>query len=332
MIRSKIKTLRAIKQICPDYIKVLMVYFLGGAKDVRIRDRFGNEASVSIDGSNVREFMRFTRILRNNYQKWKINKGLLEIDGYSIDLSEFERLIDIIKMSFNVVKHGGQIRPYDNYYLVLMDGLKWICRKYKLSDFYLGPLLPYEIEPLEYQWFKRILKCGDVFVDVGASVGGYTLRACKIGARVFAIEPQEDYYFILKKNIELNNFKAQLFKCACGQSAFSAPIYGHGDMASLVKNWLNEEISGYVNVVPLDDIIPHDDIKLLKIDVEGYEIEVLRGAKETLKRTEYIILEVTDKTINQCNKFLQDLNFKMLDIIIHTSRLHETRDILFKRW
>jgi FkbM family methyltransferase len=60
-------------------------------------------------------------------------------------------------------------------------------------------------EAHEYnQWFLNSIRRGQLIVDLGAYVGGYSVRASKLGAEVISIEPDKKNFSILRRNIELN--------------------------------------------------------------------------------------------------------------------------------
>lgn len=67
----------------------------------------------------------------------------------------------------------------------LLDGIVWFIRRYHYQDILAGPLLPYGGESHEFRYIVEILRRQShkpVFVDVGAYVGGYSVRVCKLGA------------------------------------------------------------------------------------------------------------------------------------------------------
>ena len=202
-------------------------------------------------------------------------------------------------------------------FLVSLDGMKWVCRRRFPYDVFLGPLLPFAHESYEYRnWFSKVLRRGDVFVDVGACIGGYSVRACKLGAYVIALEPEKDNYSLLEQNMRLNNcLNAKLLRLAAGSSKKTMTLYsgtypGNSGAYSLQPYGLPVD---EVEVTPLDEILStFNYIKLMKIDVEGFELEVLKGATNILKRTHFLMIEVS------CNKeevlrLLKSSGFKLID-------------------
>jgi FkbM family methyltransferase len=135
---------------------------------------------------------------------------------------------------------------------------------------------------------------GDTFVDVGANMGYYTV---KIGGRVgpegkvYSFEPNPHMFDFLSDNIMINAFegRSQLFKTAVGAEAgetwFSFQKREPGGGA-VHEECLGVENEIRVPVVRLDDAIPADrPVNLIKIDVEGFEPQALKGMRGLLTRS-----------------------------------------------
>jgi len=161
-------------------------------------------------------------------------------------------------------------------------------------------------------------------VDVGAYVGAYSLRACREGARVIALEPDPDNYAILRMNIELSGCadRVKPLMIVAGFREGLLPFYRglSSDTSSIVQGFrvATSEVEAYVKVDTLDNILareglaPHSRIDYLKIDVEGAEVDVLRGAEETLKRTRYLQVEVFDQNLDEVKTMLGRYGFRKL--------------------
>ena len=132
------------------------------------------------------------------------------------------------------------------------------------------------------------LRPGMTFVDVGANNGYFSLLAAKAvgtSGKVYAFEPVPETFSRLKRNVELNRFKnVRLNRLALGMKNSTVDINLSG-----VEDGLNSIVSiGHavssttVKVRTLDSIIEGEDIDLMKIDVEGYEKQVLMGSKRLL--------------------------------------------------
>lgn len=144
---------------------------------------------------------------------------------------------------------------------------------------------------------EKFVSPGDVVVDVGAHIGSTALVAALHAGRsgkVIAVEASPKFYEILINNI------------ACNQHTDLARLHTHqvalGDQANVIVH-LNESVSDdttnrvashgtAVTQTTLDAITTNDPvIDFLKIDVEGYEPEVLAGARKTLVKTKVIYIE-----------------------------------------
>jgi FkbM family methyltransferase len=162
------------------------------------------------------------------------------------------------------------------------------------------------VEPHTTRLFGDLLRAGDCYVDVGAHVGFHTLVARRYVAesgRVVAIEPQPYNCQKILTNWRINDF-SNLLVCvaAVGDRDEAIELC---DQAASDKSRLSLQLPAVndrpqrfrVPLVRLDSLMSQIDcrgVRLLKIDVEGYELEVLRGLGECRRQIEHIILEVLD--------------------------------------
>lgn len=135
----------------------------------------------------------------------------------------------------------------------------------------------------------HLLRPGDMMGDVGANVGAYTVLAAKnAGANVISIEPVPSTFQHLKNNIELNKISdlANVMNCGAaaenGELKFTKELDAVNHVAVSVEEKSSDNIVK-VMVRTLDDIFQNDVPLLLKIDVEGFEHEVIKGATNLLK-------------------------------------------------
>lgn len=137
-----------------------------------------------------------------------------------------------------------------------------------------------------------ILKPGMTFVDVGANIGYFTALAAKVlgpSGKVIAFEPDPYNFSLLTRNVSQNLFSNVLLKnCALGSAAGQSELFfsdsNFGDHR-LCPDGTDARQSTTIRVEPLDSAldgcgISHIDV--LKMDVQGYELEVVRGAKKAL--------------------------------------------------
>jgi len=183
---------------------------------------------------------------------------------------------------------------------------------YDNSRFYVSHLLDYlhaglYNEPKTFNFFKEQIKNCRVFVDVGANIGGYAIRAAKY-CKVYAIEPLPRNYKILKINEKLNNVKINSFNIAAGNKNDKIKLYyergAYGTPS--IKRKQKELIE--VEMKRLDEIINEENIDLIKIDVEGAEDLVLEGARNCLKRTKMVIIEGSE-SFPRGYKILKEASF-----------------------
>ena len=134
----------------------------------------------------------------------------------------------------------------------------------------------------------HFLQPSDVFFDIGANVGSYTLLAsgvCK--AKSIAIEPVRSTFEILTKNIELNQMESRVsvINSAAGAERGEISFTLNEDTTNHV---VAEGESGVgvttVPVIAIDSLSSESMPVLVKIDVEGFETEVLKGMTATLDR------------------------------------------------
>ena len=133
----------------------------------------------------------------------------------------------------------------------------------------------------------HFLRPGDIFFDIGANVGSYTLLAsgvCK--ANSIAIEPVNTTFNILQQNISLNKLQnnVRVLNSGAGASVGQLVFSSAEDTTNHVL--ADDELNGQTTVVPViivDSLLTNGPPALIKIDVEGYETEVLKGMAKTLK-------------------------------------------------
>ena len=153
--------------------------------------------------------------------------------------------------------------------------------------------------------FKNHLKPGDVVYDIGANVGFLTVIAAKLvgptGA-VYAFEPLPANVVLLKHNVQANNFdQAVVFAVAVSNQAGRAhlSVPAEPTEAKLIDdNEPGERID--VEVIAIDDLVAGKQMRppnLIKMDVEGADIEVVEGMAATLR--EHRPLVVCDIHVDQ---------------------------------
>jgi FkbM family methyltransferase len=133
-------------------------------------------------------------------------------------------------------------------------------------------------------------------IDVGAYIGTHTLPMGLIaGGHVFAFEANPDIFDTLKKNVEQLGLETiSVSNQLISQHEDELLFYNRSDGTSRISDrHIKNDYHSYRETKPLDKCIPDfykDDIALIKIDVEGHELQVLKGAKEIIEKSRPIIL------------------------------------------
>jgi FkbM family methyltransferase len=130
-------------------------------------------------------------------------------------------------------------------------------------------------EMLAWRW---ALRQGGLFVDVGANVGTYTIWAAELGAEVIALEPAMDTFGLLQENIALNGYPVTALRAAAGSHCGTARFTAGLDAG----NRVTPDGPVVTELVTVDSLIGDRRVTGMKIDVEGFEIDVLRGAARAL--------------------------------------------------
>lgn len=138
-------------------------------------------------------------------------------------------------------------------------------------------------------YLLHVLRPEDLFVDVGANVGSYTILACSaVGAKGYAFEPIPSTHSRLVENLRLN----------CLEQTVRHPNVGIGDQSGELLFTTDGDTINHalaegelcantvsVEVATLDAVLMDDSPSLIKIDVEGFEKPVLLGAQSVLSNT-----------------------------------------------
>jgi FkbM family methyltransferase len=126
--------------------------------------------------------------------------------------------------------------------------------------------------------WRRALRGGGLFIDVGANVGTYTIWAAELGAEVIALEPAADTFVLLQENIALNGYPVTAVRAAAGDHCGIARFTSGLDAG----NSLAPDGPVATELVTIDALIGDRRVTGMKVDVEGFEIDVLRGAARAL--------------------------------------------------
>lgn len=173
------------------------------------------------------------------------------------------------------------------------------------------------------EWCKQFCSKEGTFLDVGSHTGTYAISLAHLNEKVYAFEPQRMTFYALCGGVALSN----LHNIECRN-------YGLGSEDQVGEQTLNlvssdgggstlQEVQGKIlareriEVRRLDDMSASitDPISFIKMDVEGNELQVLRGAVETLRRHNYpkILFESNYENVELFN-FVRDLGYKVVSV------------------
>ncbi len=198
------------------------------------------------------------------------------------------------------------------------DGFRFHCRLTGLIEWQLFIYGYFEKDIRDY--IAQSLTPGDIFVDVGSNMGCFTLLASQLvgpQGRVLAFEPQTEAFSRLSANVQLNSLSNVVLNnfalgAAPGEMKLYLPGLDWSHCSSLhPSSWHNEQVFSIVKVVKLDDVLSKPSVKqvkLIKIDVEGGELDVLRGAENVLLEFKpRLLIEICQQTFKAAGWDLSDM-------------------------
>lgn len=231
---------------------------------------------------------------------------------------------------------GKKIRPIE--VALFFKKILFINRKfYKIKDIYwfLDPISNFGIRLMKDGYYdpdttKLILEKledGDVFVDLGGNEGYFSILASEkvgINGKVYYIEPQERLWNVMAKNINKNHcYNVTIIPFAVSNTKNEVDITPtpsiNSGSSTLVKEnrgrlWKNQRI----NCTTLDDLFYKKTlkiVKLIKIDIEGFELFALKGGTKLLenKIIKNILIEFHPRQLKELGQSIQEIHNLLID-------------------
>ncbi len=223
------------------------------------------------------------------------------------------KIITFLRYSVDFVKYGefryilssiryiltGKTTRKTRYYRSSLG--KFIVRKGSLDFQFANYAYEYNVKKFVYKELNKY----DVFLDVGANIGTYCIIPALAGLRVYGWEPAHSNFEALKTNIELNNLQDRIniypyaLGAKKGSASFTVDTINTGashlteyeDKCEHIENPEFEDIE----IVRFDDVkkeykIGTDEKVIMKIDVEGMEIDVINGAEDFIKNQKNLLI------------------------------------------
>lgn len=162
-------------------------------------------------------------------------------------------------------------------------------------------------EPEVIAVMLRALKPGDCAIDAGANIGFFTVLMSKIvgeRGKIHAIEPAAENWAKLTKNLDINSCaNVTVSPVALGQHTGIVPFWSHADNGQCSVHGEDNHQTP-VNVERLDSFIAGDRPRLLKMDIEGSEVDALIGCTYDFP---CIVTEVNEKALVRAGRSAADL-------------------------
>lgn len=178
-----------------------------------------------------------------------------------------------------------------------VNGLRFYAQK---GDAGIVPNIYFKLFDYEESMFVlEHISENDLFVDIGANMGHFSLLAASKGAKVISVEPIPSTYKKLKKNIQLNSFAETIEAKNIGIGSKKGTLRFICDKDVMNKVAIHDTVNTIeVKVDTLDNLLFDLSPKMIKIDVEGYEKFVLIGGDNVLKNRQlsYLLVELNQSS------------------------------------
>ena len=168
-------------------------------------------------------------------------------------------------------------------------------------------------EKAELKAVSGILRPGDVFLDLGANLGLYSLHASRIvgeSGKVISFEPFSTNFNALKEHVAMNQLSnVQLEKLAVGKESGMITLYlneSEGNLGMVTASYIENAIKEEVKIVSIDAYRKEKKLQkvdFIKIDIEGFEYPTLLGMENTLNAyLPSILIEILDESKSPQNE------------------------------
>jgi len=165
------------------------------------------------------------------------------------------------------------------------------------------------------QKYMSSIRDGEVFVDVGANVGYYALRVKghNPNSKVIAIEVHPDTFAALVRNVKANGFDIECVNKAVYRNRGKITLYEHGGWSGIASIYRKSEKALTIDADTLDGIMSDLGLRpnVMKIDIEGAEIDALQGAEESLRHARLVIIEIHYDNLEPVKQILEAMAFSI---------------------
>lgn len=183
----------------------------------------------------------------------------------------------------------------------------------------------YEFENLDFickHWDDGKVRAkieNGTLVDIGANIGNHTLYfffECGI-KKAYCFEPITSTFNILQKNITINSLekKTKLINCAVGATESMASV-SHYEKENIGATQISVDDNGRIPLIKLDSLQIEDVVDIIKIDVEGFEKQVIQGCLETINKNKpFILIEIQPENLDSICNTLHTIGYHHIQLI-----------------
>lgn len=171
----------------------------------------------------------------------------------------------------------------------------------------------------QYLVSDDLIRADDVVIDCGANIGEFSIVSARYGAQVFAFEPDPTEFTALERNAQSRRISANSF-ALWNEDGEMTLFDANDDGDSSLIDQGNSSREVRVPTLRLDSFsgLPTGRIRLIKLEAEGAEPEIIEGAQETLQRTDYVAVDMGperglshEATLVPVVNSLHDLGFRL---------------------
>jgi len=228
----------------------------------------------------IKYFIIFCKMCTNKY---KNRADLNHVSWLQLILYCIRQFFHLYKGTFTAALKSYKKINNEIASIIVLDRKLFLPAALKINDITL--LLREALDPKHWHQYDTPVTpvtSDDIVVDCGTSEGIWAASIINKVKKVYLIEPQYNYYELLLKTFNSNSDKekTEIINCALGNIDGNCNIDGTGNTAAIKIN--NEE--GNLLIYKLDTLLKDKNISFIKADIEGFELEMLKGATEIIKK------------------------------------------------
>jgi FkbM family methyltransferase len=250
-------------------------------------------------------------------------------NSYQNDVLEWSRKISARLDELTTLQHFALLGPDKIHDFLCRDEKIRMYLPYAATDLIQRHILRTGVffEMMLLEKFRRHIPIDATIIDAGANIGNHSVYFSKIcyARSVYAFEPMRQTFKILARNAELN--APERIKCynyALGASDTKAALlqFYPGNIGTAR---VQSSTKGLYEIKPLD-AFHFPEVQVLKIDVEGAEIDVLEGARQTLARCKPIIwVELLPNYAPKSDAMLRSLGYEQIEVLSPTDFVYRAQ-------